>query len=193
MNSDTDLNGRIAAVGTDFSVQRFNPLQHSQGTADSATGIFADTTAQRHAENNHEAVADELVEEAALLRDDLVHRGEVSIQPPQHLLRWLSGAQGSKAADVREQHGCGSFFSSENNFILPFPDLLGYFRRNIAGKHTHDLFAISFRHRTTESFLYKLIGCTDRQNEQQGGLGSHHLHPVMLECHESLCQRVSGN
>ena len=60
--------------------------EHLERAADSAASVLARAFAEGRAEDDHDAVSDELVEKPAVLLNDFAHGGKVAVEPGQHLL-----------------------------------------------------------------------------------------------------------
>src|SRR6185312_656927 len=131
-NTYTDLwHVRIAGM---LSIEHFDPFEHRLRCPNGPSRIILHAAAEGQTEDNHQAVADELVQEAAVLADDLVHRREITIEPAKHLRRRPAEAEGSKAADVSKHHRGNTFFAGQRKFVAPLPDGVGDGGIDVAGK-----------------------------------------------------------
>ena len=74
--------------------------------------------------------------------NDLVHRGEVAIEPAKHGARGLAGGDAGEVANVAEEHGGDALVALETDFIATEPDGARDFRIDVARKHLHQLLAL---------------------------------------------------
>src|SRR5665213_1239445 len=102
-------------------IEQLDADEHGDRGADGPGGVIVYAAAEGQAEDDHQPVPDELVEEPAMLADDLVHCGEVAVQPAQHVGRGPTEAERGEAADVGEHDRGGALFAGEGELVAPLP------------------------------------------------------------------------
>ena len=102
MQPDPDLQGRLP-VGDAFGIELLELQLHLDGGVDRARRVVR--PAHRGAPQAHQGVSDELVEDAAVLEEDVDHQLEIVVEHLDHFLRGQLLAHRGEAADVAEEDG----------------------------------------------------------------------------------------
>src|SRR5208282_2398063 len=134
--------GGVASV---TAVQLLHPLQHLNCCLDGVAGVCLSICAERHAEDHHEPIADELVKEAAIRSNHLFHSAEIAIEPGQHVRGGFALGQMREIPDVRKEDGHCPFLTGQHNLVAALPDLRRDFRRDVAPEKAHDFLAFCVR------------------------------------------------
>ena len=92
------------ALGAPLLTQHLHVLAHGDGHGHGSHGVFFRALAGRVAEEHHHAVADELVDGAAVLQGDLRHFVEVGVEQVGEGFGFQLFGQLGKALDVGEEH-----------------------------------------------------------------------------------------
>ena len=101
MQSDSNTNFR-EAFGAQLVVNAQHAALHRDGRSDSVRGVL--WRHRRRAKQSHQAITQILIECPAVRKDDVGHRGEVTIEQLHDLFRRGVFRDASEAANVREQH-----------------------------------------------------------------------------------------
>ena len=118
--------------------------KHLDCATHGAAGVFADAFAERRAEHDHDAVADKLVQEAAILLDDFAHHGEIAVEPAEDVFRWHACSGGGEAADVGEEDRGDALFAGQHDRVAILPDFGGDVGGDVAFEQAHQLMALGF-------------------------------------------------
>ncbi len=161
VDANTDLDGRLAGgLGSVPVVQAF---EHFHGATHRPASISARAFAQRRPENDHDAVADEFIQETAVVLDDLAHRGQVPVEPCQHLLGRNTRGHRCETPDIREQNSCHPLFSGKHDRVAILPDFSGHVGRHVAFEQSHRLVALRFHPALQVPLVNRSVAQASRQ------------------------------
>ena len=126
---------------------RVQPLQlghHRQRAVGGAAGVVG--RGERRAPERHHRVADELVERAAVVEDDLRHRAQVLVQHGHHLLGGELLRERGEAADVAEEDGERHALPAQHQVVV------------LVGQAPHDLGVHVAAHQPAHAALRAPLG-----------------------------------
>src|SRR5438132_7180564 len=98
--------------------------QHVQPTGDCRASFCPIAPRDGRAENNHQPIADKLVDMATVASDYGLHPAEIIIEPDDHLIRRSGFRKCSKTANVCEDDAYDASFAA-HYLVPPLPKLIG--------------------------------------------------------------------
>ena len=171
MNANADAQSGQGWIVRLLLVQLFHPRQHRlRGVQCAGRVLLRTSLAQWQAKYDHQSISYEFVEEAAVLADDLIHRGEVSVEPAQHLRGRLAGTKRGKTADVCKHYRGDMLFAAERELATTLPDGLRDRWIDVAGEERHQLLALGNNLAGEQTLLNELQAERERNREQHGEL-----------------------